>query len=352
MEISMRHIARVALLATAVFTTTAIVQADVKTDEKSLVKFEGMLGRMIGLFGGKGAREGVVSTVAVKGTRKATLSEYSGQIVDLDEEKVYELDVRKKTYEVVTFAELRRRMEEARRKAEESAARSSGSAEEKRGSEPQKEMDVDFDLKESGQRKNVNGYDTREVIMTITVREKGKTVDQSGGLVLTSNAWLAPKIGAMKEVAEFDRKYFEKLQGLTGIGDAEAMATALAMFPGLQKAMARMRSENVNLDGTPILTTVKIEGVKNPEQMSQSREDSGGAPQASVGGAVLGGLRGRFGRKKEEKKDEKAEGKNSEGKNSEEKNRSTIMTMQHEVLKIGRGRRRPGRIQPEVVRGR
>ena len=49
-----------------------------------------MLGRMFNMFGGKAAREGTASTVAVKGNRKATMSDAAGQIIDLDEEKVYD----------------------------------------------------------------------------------------------------------------------------------------------------------------------------------------------------------------------------------------------------------------------
>ena len=84
--------------------------ADIRTRDKAQVKFEGFLGRMMGMFGGKGAREGVVTTNAVKGDRKAELTDSYGRIVDLKEEKVYELDMKKKTYEVTTFEELRRRM--------------------------------------------------------------------------------------------------------------------------------------------------------------------------------------------------------------------------------------------------
>ena len=93
--------------------------ADVKSDEKSLVKFEGMLGKVVNLFGGRAAREGVRTSVAVKGDRKASITDTAGQIIDLKEEKIYDLDVKKKTYKAITFAELRRRMEEARKKAEE-----------------------------------------------------------------------------------------------------------------------------------------------------------------------------------------------------------------------------------------
>ncbi|MEO7158871.1 MAG: hypothetical protein ABI039_14995, partial [Vicinamibacterales bacterium] len=62
------------------------------------------MGKLVNMFGGKGAREGVTSMVAVKGNRKAMMSDSSGQIIDLTEEKVYDLDVKKKTYTVTTFA--------------------------------------------------------------------------------------------------------------------------------------------------------------------------------------------------------------------------------------------------------
>ena len=85
--------------------------ADVKTTQKTQIKFEGMLGRMMGMFGGKAAREGVVSTVAVKGDRKITTTGDIAEIVDLAEEKVYELNLKDKTYKVITFAEMRKQMD-------------------------------------------------------------------------------------------------------------------------------------------------------------------------------------------------------------------------------------------------
>ena len=46
-------------------------------------------------------------------------------------------------------------------------------------------MEIDFDVKNTGEKKTINGFDTHEVVMTITVREKGKTLEQSGGMVVT-----------------------------------------------------------------------------------------------------------------------------------------------------------------------
>jgi hypothetical protein len=301
------------------------LKADVRTDQKSLVKFEGMIGGVMNLFGGKSAREGVVSTVAVKGDRKATLGENTGQIIDLAEEKIYDLDIRRKTYKVTTFAELRRRMEEARKQAAEEARK-----QEDKASKPQprdkneKEMEVDFDVKSTGQTKTINGFNTREVVMTVTVREKGKTLEQSGGLVLTSDLWLAPKIAAMNEISEFDQKYARKLEGPMVAGaSAEEMAGVMAMYPGVTQALAKMRTEDVNMDGTPILSTVTIDSVKSAEQMAeaskQRNEDSGAGAPAGVGG-MLGGFAKKMSKKGDSQADQKA--------------RATFMTTTNEVLKV------------------
>ena len=123
-----------------------------RADEKTHVEFAGMLGRMVNLFGGKAAREGVTSSVAVKGDRKATMNDPTGQIIDLTEEKVYDLDLKKKTYKVTTFAELRRRMEEAQKKAEENARKQEGKKEAAAPpKENEKQMEIDVDVKNTGE---------------------------------------------------------------------------------------------------------------------------------------------------------------------------------------------------------
>ena len=97
--------------------------ADVKTRDKTQFKFEGMLGRMFGMFGGKAARRASSRPTRSRATARPTLDDIDGRIVDLDEEKVYELDLKKKKYKVTTFEELRRRMREAQEKAAKEAAK-------------------------------------------------------------------------------------------------------------------------------------------------------------------------------------------------------------------------------------
>ncbi len=295
------------------------LRADVKTEERSQVKFEGMMGKMMGIFGGKAAKEGLVSRVAVKGNRKTTTDDYTGQIIDLDEEKVYTLDMRKKTYEVVTFEEMRRRMQEAQEKAKEALKTDDSKAQ-----PGEKEMEIDFSLKESGQTRNINGFDCREVVMTVTAHEKGKTLEQAGGMVMTSNTWLGPTIAAIKEIREFDQRYQTALQGPLGIGvgSAEQMAAALAMYPAMKDMIGKLQVEQVNVEGTPILTVTTMEMVRSPEQIAQEQQEQ---KEEKPDMTSLGGLGGFLGKKALGKKQQPAQGESS--------NRATVMTMNHELVR-------------------
>lgn len=292
---------------------TPTLVADVRTRDKTAIKFEGMLGRAMGLFGaGRAMRDGVVSTVAVKGNRKSTMNDASGQIVDLSEEKIYDLDVKKKTYTVTTFDELRQQMREAREKAEkevEKEAEKEPGGQQQEPGEKGKEVEVDFDVKETGQKKQIAGYDTREVVMTVTVREKGKTLDQGGGLVLTANNWFGPEIPAMKDVIDFEMRYWKQLQGPdAGAMSPEQMAAVMAMYPLVGKAMERMKQEGPKLNGTVLATTTVFEAVKSKEAMAQQNEGSGG-----------GGLGGMLARRL---------------KKDSGNPRATFMTIQHETQEV------------------
>ena len=325
---------RLAIVLAALALWTHAVVADVRVDEKTHVEFAGMIGKMMNLFGGKAAREGVVATVAVKGDRKATMNGETGTIVDLAEEKVYDLDLKKKTYKVTTFDEMRRRLEEAEKKAAEAAQKAQAQEKpaEKPAAKPQDvKVEFDVDVKNTGQRKTINGFDARESMMTITVREKGKTLAQAGGMVLTLDQWLAPKIAAMKEVADFDVRYAKKMfSGMTTPGvSAEQMSAAMAMYPMMKEALGRMTTEGAKIDGTAVQSTMTMEAVKSDEQIAQEAKDTKAAPQesgskvpTSVGG-LLGGLAKRAAAKKVEDNADKGD-----------KSRTTFMTTTTEILKV------------------
>jgi hypothetical protein len=285
--------------------------AEVKTRDRTTVKLN--LGRFLNMFLGKAAKDGVEGLTAVKGNRKVTLNETTGRIIDLTEEKVYDLDVKKKTYKVTTFDELRRQM----REAEERAAKEATNEEPATKDEPQKptkEYEVDFDVKDTGQKKSIAGYDTHETIVTITVREKGKALEEGGGMVMTNDMWLGPRIAALKEIADFDMKYAKQLQGghETAALSAEQMAALMGSFPLMAKATDRMAKDADKLSGTPLDVTTTFEAVKSKDQMTDAQANSG-----KSGGGGIGGMLAR-----------------KIAKQEPAKQRSTFMTTHHELLEV------------------
>jgi hypothetical protein len=312
-------------VAALLLATAAVARADVKAQQKTQVKFEGMIGKMMNLFGGSKAKEGVVQTVSVKGDRKATVTGDTGQIIDLAEEKIYELNLKDKSYRVVTFADMRKQMEEARAKAQEEARKSEGR--EKKDSN-EKEMEVTFSAKETGQKKEVNGYSCRQVVMTVAVHEKGRPIEQAGGILMTADNWMAPEIAAMKEVQDFDLRYLRKI-GLEAT--AKDLAQAMAMYPGMKDAMARMQKEQVNMSGTPVQTIVTFQTVMSPEQAADAKKRDENKPASPIAG--IGGMLGRFGKKKAEAPKEADASPAST--TSADATKSTLMTSTTELVSVG-----------------
>ena len=84
--------------------------------------------------------------------------------MDLGEQKVYDLDMKKKTYTVTTFEQLRQKL----REAQERAAKEAKDAPKEAGEPAQpsgndKQYEFDFDVKETGQKRSIAGYDAKQV---------------------------------------------------------------------------------------------------------------------------------------------------------------------------------------------
>jgi hypothetical protein len=227
-------------------------------------------------------------------------------------------------------------MQEAREKAAQQPRGESKAPEKETAqnqNQNQKQMEIDFDLKESGEKKTINGFDCHEVVTTITVREKGKTLEEGGGMVMTSHLWLGPEIAAMKELQEFDRKYAEKMAGPFSFADAasaQQMAAAMAMYPMMKDAIGKFQTENVNMKGTSILTVMTMEAVQTAEQAAaqqqqQQRQDSGSTTDVTS----VRGIGGLIGKKMARRKAE-SDASNSGGP----KTRATVMTMNHELVSV------------------
>lgn len=300
--------------------TAATAFGDATVDQKVQLHFGGAMS-IVNVFGGKATHEGAQSTVVVKGDRKSSRTGGSGDIVDLAAEKIYRLDYDRKTYKVTTFEELRKQFEEQKARAEKEAKNSK--KEDAQGTE----LDVDFDVKSTGKKETINGYSTHEEIVTVTVREKGKKLEQSGGYVLTADMWIGPKIAAFKEMTDFDRRYMQKLYGSAYSGaDMAAMMSALAQTPAFAKAMKAFADKSQNFDGAPIRSVMTFEAVTgtNGEAKASRRDDD---DPSSAAAAAIGGLFKKIQKKREASSD------TAESSKPSDPNRSKLFDSTTELLK-------------------
>ncbi len=293
----MRHaLLPLALTCSLLFAAPGAALADVKTQHNDLVKFEGMLGGMMSMFGGDAAKNGVVTTIIVSGDRMMTSTgDRSAQIVDLAERKIFDLDRRNKTYEVTTFEEFRKQMEEMRQRAREQAPPDARGGQPPGDGQPAKQVEVDVDVQRPGDVRTINGHDTALTVTTITVHEKGRTLEESGGIVMTARTWVADEDIGTKEVLDFQRRYAEALGEVLGLNaSAEQLTSATGMFPGLGEAIKTFQEAGVEMAGAAILTETTFENVRGQSQLTQAPPEE--EPRRRWGFGGLGGLGSQIGR--------------------------------------------------------
>jgi hypothetical protein len=277
----MKRVLTCSALFLAAVLVAPMLRADVKTTEKSSFKLEGLMGAMINRMAG--GADGITSSVAVKGSRMTRKNDTAGQLIDLAEEKIYTLDIRRKEYTVVTFAELRKKMEEA--KAQMAKQQEQMKPEEKQAlADAGKMVEFDVDVKETGQTKTIAGHNAREVVLTITMREAGRKLEEGGGMVMTNNLWLAPRVAELDEMVEFNMKFVKAVFGGTFTGvDPQQMNALSALMPGMGSLMERMAAEGRKLQGTTLASVSVVEGVKSAEQVAQAQKQTSGG---GIGGMI------------------------------------------------------------------
>jgi hypothetical protein len=242
----------------------------------------------------KQAREPIRSTVLLKGNRMATLSAQSGHIIDLDKETITEIDFQKRTYSVITFAQ----MAEALKQMEAQLKSAKGE---------QPEMNVKASIKETGQTKQFSGMNARELVMTLEMEGTDQQTGQKGAMVVTADMWVAQQPG-YDQVRQFYQRMAQKLAWTPGGGMFTMGRSDMA------RAMADLQKEAAKLDGVPVYQVVKMgfkgeagqagqpaqppPAARAPEQEATEKPAVGGA-LGRLGGR-LGGLGGLGRRKKAE----------------------------------------------------
>jgi hypothetical protein len=281
-------------------------RADFSYEQTTSVTGGAMAGmmRVAGAFS-KSLREPMKSTIIVRGDRMATVSPERISIIDLKTETFTDVDLKKRTYATITFADMGRAMEQMAQKMSQQK-KAEGA-------------DVRFTAKvtPTGQSRVVSGLNTKQTIVTLAMEGTDAKTGDKGAMEFTMDMWMAPDIAGYDEVRSFYQRMAQKV-AWNPMGGAMG-----AMMAQHAKGMSELVKEMSKLEGVPVLQITKIGGAgtgmpSDTETASAQRQDAPPPPdvkeaagQAAAGAALgrsgrLGGLAGGlggfggFGRKKKQ----------------------------------------------------
>jgi hypothetical protein len=225
----------------------------------------------------------------------------STEIVRLDQDKIYQLNNKKKTYTETTFAERRALMEQAmsqQQKAQASQQQAVSGVDESQceWSEPK------ADVKKTGEKATIGGYAAERTTIVATQSCTDKKTGQVCEFGLVMDQWLAPSFEAGAETMAYQRAYAEKL-GLTASSSRDFAERAQTMFGRYQGLLTEVAAKTRDFKGYPVKASFSL-GVGGPQcqstqQTQASSNEEGSAPPTTLGGALGGALGGMFGKKKE-----------------------------------------------------
>lgn len=237
----------------------------------------------------RGLREAQISTVSIKGNRMVTTRKGAASIIDLDKESITEINIDKKQYSVVTFAQMKAAMEKAL-----------ADAQKQKKSDKPADVQLQFKVsaKATGKTKTVSGLNAKELMITMEAQGKDKDSGQTGAMNIVNDAWMAPVAG-YDEVKAFHLKMAQKIGGLFRPGmEQQALAN-----PQMVQGMAEAAKAMAKVEGVPVETVTRIGG--SVEELQTAGDKPAEEPKAKQSaGATAAGIAGRlggFGRKKEEK---------------------------------------------------
>lgn len=262
--------------------------------------------KVAGVFS-KQAREPIESTVSVKGDRMVRKTAYHVSLIDLGSQTITSIDLQKKTYSVMTFDEMKQALEQMRQKMQQ------------KQDPNQPQMTFQVSAKNTGNARQVGGFDAKELILTMKMVGTDQSTGQQGGMVITTDMWLAPAVRGYGEVRDFQRRMAEKLNW-------SPSGNMFMNRPDVAEGMAEVYKEIGKLDGMPVLTllTMGAEGTAPPPSGDTSQPPAAQQPpqqqqdKPSIGGALGGALGGRFGlgRKKKTTDDSSSQPASSSGQAS------------------------------------
>lgn len=261
--------------------TTGVASADITTEQKISIQgigpmsFADMSGATRTAISGNRSRTDSDLVMQSKLVRflARNAAGPTAEIVLLDSDKLYHLNLNKKEYTEQSFEELRNNMQ----KALQSGKSDSAEARQQPSAIDQSKCDwlpPKSDVK-SGAKATVAGFDAQEIIITAEQPCKDKETGAICEIALTVDEWLASSFSTNEEITKYHNAYAQKL-GLDTVGQ-DASDRAKAMFSQYKGVWEDIASKMKDAKGYPVKTSFSLAiGGEQCKQAQSAKQQSGG----------------------------------------------------------------------------
>ena len=212
----------------------------------------------------------------------------TASIILLDQEKMYELDLKKKQYTEETFAQARAQFQQMQTQA----AQAQSQAESQPQSQPSpidesqcEWLEPKVDVKRNGEKATIAGLSAERLTIVASQPCKDKKTGQICEMVLTLDEWLSAESGGRDEELKFYQAYAQKL-GLDMSGSKDVEQRAEALFGRYKGIWSEVASKMRDVKGEPVKTTFAL-GVGG--EQCQATQTSGTSGEAQSAGAPNAG---------------------------------------------------------------
>jgi hypothetical protein len=296
-----RFAAQTSVLFASAVLVGAVASADITIEEKigmegaGAMHFMNMNGTSVTKISGMRARTDSNIEMQSGVMRMFLRGGPTAQIVKLEDDKVYELMMKKKKYTETSLAEQRAKMQKAIEQQRQAQAQQqqSGTGIDESECEWQPPR---AEVKRTGERSTIAGFDAERVIVNGVQSCKVKNSTEVCDFVIGLDQWIAPRFEGGQEVLAYQQAFAQKM-GLTSSSSQDVSERAEAMFGKYKDLWSEIGTQLRSVTGYPVKTTFGF-GVGGPQcqDTNQSQAQTTSTPTSSPGaiagqiGSAIGGL--------------------------------------------------------------
>jgi hypothetical protein len=225
----------------------------------------------------------------------------SAEIVLLDQDKLYRLNMNKKEYTETTFEQLRAQLQKV-------SDQLSSSEDKKQPSAVDQSkcvwLPAKVDVANSGEKAQFAGYDAQRVTITATQPCQDKETGAICEIALVLDQWTSADFAESSEARKFYTAYASKM-GIDISNSQDVSERAKTLFSQYKGVWTEVAAKMQSVKGYPVKSSFTL-GLGGPQckdsnsQQAQSSQTDNSSPSPSgIAGAVAGKLGGLFQKKKD-----------------------------------------------------